>query len=65
MTFPADYPAANLAGKEATFDITVKDVAAPAEVKINDELATKLGLESAERLKRNRSRPDREPVRLA
>ncbi len=44
VTFPAEYPAANLAGKEATFDITVKDVASAAEVEINDELATKLGL---------------------
>ncbi|MDX3925465.1 MAG: trigger factor [Shinella sp.] len=51
VTFPADYPAANLAGKEATFDIKVKDVAAPAALEINDDLATKLGLESAERLK--------------
>lgn len=51
MTFPADYPAANLAGKEANFDITVKEVAAAAAVEINDELATKLGLESAEKLK--------------
>lgn len=51
VTFPADYPAANLAGKEATFDITVKDVAAAAPLEINDELATKLGLESADKLK--------------
>lgn len=51
VTFPADYPAAHLAGKEATFDIKVKDVAAPADVKIDDELASKLGLESAERLR--------------
>ncbi|MCM2455048.1 trigger factor [Rhizobium sp. CG4] len=51
VTFPADYPAANLAGKEAAFDITVKDVAAAAAVEINDELASKLGLESAEKLK--------------
>ncbi|ACP25171.1 trigger factor [Sinorhizobium fredii NGR234] len=51
VTFPADYPAANLAGKEATFDITVKDVAAAAPIEINDELATKLGLESADKLK--------------
>jgi trigger factor len=51
VTFPADYPAKNLAGKEATFDVTVKDVAAPADVEINDELAKKLGLESADRLK--------------
>ncbi|RVI69982.1 trigger factor, partial [Sinorhizobium meliloti] len=51
VTFPADYPAANLAGKEATFDITVKDVAAAAPIEINDELATKLGLESVDKLK--------------
>ncbi|MBZ7921460.1 trigger factor [Ensifer adhaerens] len=51
VTFPADYPAANLAGKEATFDITVKDVAAAQAIEINDELATKLGLESADKLK--------------
>ncbi len=51
VTFPADYPAAHLAGKEATFDIKVKDVAAPADVKIDDELASKLGLESADRLR--------------
>lgn len=51
VTFPAEYPAAHLAGKEATFDIKVKDVAAPAEVKIDDELATKLGLESVDRLR--------------
>ncbi|MBB4347883.1 MULTISPECIES: trigger factor [Rhizobiaceae] len=51
VTFPEQYPAANLAGKEATFDITVKDVAAPGEVEINDELASKLGIESVDRLK--------------
>lgn len=51
VTFPADYPAANLAGKEATFDIKVKDVAAAKDVEINDELASKLGIESAEKLR--------------
>ncbi|MGF6171738.1 trigger factor [Ensifer sp. 4252] len=51
VTFPADYPAANLAGKEATFDITVKEVASAQDIEINDELATKLGLESADKLK--------------
>ncbi|MGO7609421.1 FKBP-type peptidyl-prolyl cis-trans isomerase, partial [Rhizobium ruizarguesonis] len=34
VTFPADYPAKKLAGKEATFDVTVKDVAEPAAVEI-------------------------------
>jgi trigger factor len=51
VTFPSEYPAANLAGKEAVFDITVKEVAAPTEVEINDELASKLGIESADRLR--------------
>lgn len=51
VNFPAEYPAANLAGKEATFDITVKEVAAPAETELNDALAEKLGLESLEKLK--------------
>ncbi len=51
VTFPADYPAANLAGKEATFDVSVKAVAAADAVEINDDLASKLGLESADRLR--------------
>ena len=51
VTFPADYPAANLAGKEATFDVTVKEVAAPADLELNDELASKLGIESLDKLK--------------
>jgi len=38
VTFPADYPAANLAGKEANFDITVKEVAAAAPVEINEKV---------------------------
>lgn len=51
VTFPADYPAENLAGKEAVFDIKVKDVASAADVEINDDLASKLGVESADKLK--------------
>ena len=51
MTFPENYGAANLAGKAATFDIAVKEVAAPDELKIDDELATRLGLESLDKLK--------------
>ncbi len=51
VTFPEEYPAANLAGKEATFDIKVKEIAAPGAIEINDDLASKLGLESADRLK--------------
>lgn len=51
VTFPEGYQAAHLAGKEATFDITVKDVAKPGKLEINDETAKSLGLESAEKLR--------------
>lgn len=51
VKFPDDYQAAHLAGKEATFDVTVKDVATPGELVIDDELAKTLGLESADRLR--------------
>jgi trigger factor len=51
VTFPKDYGAANLAGKEATFDISVKEVSSADELVINDELAKKLGIESADRLR--------------
>ncbi|PNU02988.1 trigger factor [Novosphingobium guangzhouense] len=50
VTFPEDYPAENLAGKETTFDIVVHEVKAPAESKIDDDFAKELGLESLEQL---------------
>lgn len=52
VTFPEEYGAANLAGKAATFDITVKEVAAAADQEINDELAKTLGLDDLEHLQR-------------
>jgi trigger factor len=51
VTFPEDYAASNLAGKEATFDIEVKAVAAGDEVAIDDKLAERLGLESLQSLR--------------
>ena len=51
VTFPADYPAENLKGKDAQFDITVKAVKVAGETKIDDEFAKNLGLESLEQLK--------------
>ena len=51
VTFPADYPAENLKGQDATFDITVKAVKVPGETKIDDDFAKSLGLESLEQLK--------------
>jgi len=46
IAFPENYGAKNLAGKAATFDVTVKAVKAPNDVAVDDELAKKLGLES-------------------
>jgi len=51
VTFPENYGAANLAGKAATFDVKVKEVAAPDEVKLDDELAKRVGLESLAKLR--------------
>jgi trigger factor len=51
VSFPADYGAAHLAGKAAEFAVTVKAVEAPAAVEINDELATKFGLENVAALR--------------
>lgn len=51
VTFPEDYQAAHLAGKEAVFDVTVKEVAKPGALELNDETAKSLGLESIERLR--------------
>ncbi len=51
VKFPDDYRATNLAGKDATFAVTVKAVEAPGVVTIDDEFAKTLGLESLEKLK--------------
>jgi trigger factor len=51
VTFPADYQAENLAGKEATFDVTVKAVSAPAAVVLDDAFAKNFGFESLEKLR--------------
>ncbi len=51
VTFPEDYPAKNLAGQPATFDLTIKSVKTAGEAKIDDEMAKNLGLESLEQLR--------------
>ena len=51
VTFPADYPAENLAGKDAEFAVTVKAVKLAKEAVVDDTLATNLGLDSLEKLK--------------
>ena len=51
VSFPEDYQAAHLAGKEAVFDCTIKEVKEPVAAEINDELATKFGAEDLAGLK--------------
>jgi len=51
VTFPAEYQASQLAGKDAEFTVTVKEVRAPKASKIDDELAKRLGIEDLEKLK--------------
>ena len=51
VTFPADYPADNLKGKETTFDFTVHAVKVAGETEINDDFAKNLGLTDLEQLK--------------
>jgi trigger factor len=51
VTFPKDYPAKELAGKDAVFAVTVTEVKVPAEQTIDDEFAKQLGLTGLDQLK--------------
>jgi trigger factor len=51
VTFPADYPAAELKGKDAEFDVTVKSIQVEGEAKADEAFAKSLGLESLDKLK--------------
>jgi trigger factor len=51
LTFPDDYTAAGLAGKTATFEVTLKGAAAPAEVETGDGFAKGFGFEDLAKLK--------------
>lgn len=51
VTFPKDYPAKELAGKDAVFAVTVTEVKVPAEQQIDDEFAKQLGLTGLDQLK--------------
>lgn len=44
VKFPENYQAANLAGKDAVFAVKVREVRAPKDSAVDDELATRLGL---------------------
>jgi trigger factor len=51
VSFPEDYGAAHLAGKPAEFETTIKDIRAPAESKVDEDFATRLGMPSLEALR--------------
>ena len=51
VTFPEEYQAEALAGKEAVFSCAIKEVKEPKAAKIDDEMAKKFGAEGLEALK--------------
>ncbi|MEO0400765.1 MAG: trigger factor [Pseudomonadota bacterium] len=51
VSFPDDYQAEHLAGKEAVFDCSIKEVKEPVAAEIDDELAKKYGAEDLAGLK--------------
>lgn len=51
VQFPAEYGAEHLAGKDATFECTIKKIEEPVAAEIDDELAKKFGAEDLEGLK--------------
>ena len=51
ITFPKDYLAKELAGAEAEFTVTVKDVRGAKDAKVDEELAKEVGFEDLDKLK--------------
>ncbi|MEM0944107.1 MAG: trigger factor, partial [Pseudomonadota bacterium] len=51
VTFPEDYGAEHLAGKEAVFSCKIKEVRAPQPAAIDDSLAQRYGAETLDELK--------------
>ena len=51
VTFPAEYQAEHLAGKDAKFEVTVKEVKKPVAATLDDELAKRFGAEDLDGLK--------------
>ena len=62
-TFPDDYPVATLAGKDANFDVKVKEVATAVRPEVDDEFAKTLGAENVAQLQGAGQRADRPRVR--
>jgi len=51
VAFPADYQSEDLKGKDAEFDVIVKEVRKASEAKVDDDLAKNMGLDDLDALK--------------
>jgi trigger factor len=51
VTFPDDYPAENLKGREAVFEVTVNEVQTARETKLDDDFAQSMGLQGIDQLR--------------
>jgi trigger factor len=51
VSFPENYQAENLKGKEAVFEVKVKDVKGPVDAPADDAFAERLGIENLEKLR--------------
>ena len=52
VTFPEDYQAKHLAGKDAVFDTTIQEIKEDVDLEITDDFAKTLGMENLEALKK-------------
>ena len=52
VTFPAEYGAKHLAGKEVSFEVAVKELRTPVKAAIDDQLAKDMGLADLEALRK-------------
>jgi trigger factor len=50
LVFPADYPTQDLAGKESSFEVTVKEVKHKQLPEVNEDFAVDMGFDSVEEL---------------
>ena len=53
VTFPESYGAEELSGKDAVFDVSVKELKEPVPSAIDDEMAKKVGMENLEALRKS------------
>jgi len=51
VTFPQEYGAEHLAGKDAQFEVTVKEVGAPKLPQADDDFASNIGFETMDKLR--------------